>query len=195
MNAKKLLDFIKNNEDVAKSIKHFKSGEVVFYEGDLCKDIVIVLNGEIKMSTIIENSDVTFNIAEKYDIFGNNLIYASDNRYRGTLSSTSKTKLLIINKKDLDVLMNDIEFRNEYLKILADSTLLDKKRLRLLQIPYLEDRLNELFKEQDNVISFKSISNLAYFLSTSRENLSRLLHQLEKEGKLIIHQHYLENTN
>jgi CRP-like cAMP-binding protein len=44
----------------------------------------------------------------------------------------------------------------------------------------------------EGVLTIKSIANLAYFLSTTRENLSRLLHEMEESGKIAIHKNYIE---
>lgn len=190
MKAKELLERI-NKLEYKYKIKDFKKGEVIFYQGSKCENVCIILKGEIKMNTIINNSDVTYNVFDDYDIFGNNLIYATTPIYQATIVANKKSKIALFNKEDLNKLFNDVKFKEEYLRLLADQTLKDKQRLQLLQIPHLKDRINEMFNYYNGVITIKNTADLAYFLSSSRETLSRLLSKLSKEKLLEKHKNYI----
>ena len=192
MKVKKLLDYINKSGIKESWIKEYKKNEILFYEGQPCNEVSIILDGEVYMTSVINNSDLVYNIFDKYEIFGNNLIFSSLNKYRATVVARKKTKLIKITRHNLDILLNDKNIRDEYLRIIADTTLQDKRRLIILQIPYLEDRVNELLNMNEGVLTIKSIANLAYFLSTTRENLSRLLHEMEESGKIAIHKNYIE---
>lgn len=192
MEAKKLLNILLSKENVAHKIINYKKDEILFYEGQKCKEIVFVLKGEIEMSTIIANTNVVFNHFSKNDVFGNNLIFASNNTYLGTVFSTKASKCILLSKKELKKALKDDEFLEFYMQIISDSIIKEKNRIKIIQLPKLTDRIFELLSMQNNTITFNNIAELSHFFCTSRENLSRTLHKLEKNNKIYLSKHYIK---
>ena len=79
--------------------RSFKAGKTIFLENDTCQSVGIVKSGEISIKSYFANGkEVTYNVLEEGQMFGNNLIFSSNPKYRGDVIAQKQTELLFINK-------------------------------------------------------------------------------------------------
>lgn len=170
----------------------YNKNQIIFSEGDKCTKIGIIIEGEIKISTITHlEKEETFTIVKKGDIFGNSLIFSSSPYYLGDIIATQKTTICFINKDDLiKELSNDPILLESYINTISDKAIRIKQQNKLLAHKNIRDRILYYFtlqsKKQDStIIKLPSITKLSTELSLPRPSVSRELSKME-DDKLII---------
>ena len=179
MNIIKLLD-----DKQKKVLLHLwlNKGDVLFRENDICNDIGIVIEGEISIvSYLADGSEVIYNVIRNDEIFGNNLIFSSQPFYKGDIIASKDTQLVLIKKDDLiEIMHTNKQFMIEFIRIQSNTGKALNNRIRLLSMKSAEDRLLYHLHENNNIITYSSISSLAKELFLERETVSRLISKLEK---------------
>ena len=166
---------------------HLNKGEVLFHENDRCETIGILLHGEVSIVSYLSNGkEIIYNTLKDGDLFGNNLIFSSDPRYKGDILALKDTDLCLIDRDVLvGLLQENASFLLEYLRIQSNLGKSLNNRIRLLSIDSAEERLLFLIHENQGTIRFSSVSSLARDLFLERETLSRLLSRLQKEKRIL----------
>ena len=179
-----IIDLLTLEERKYLSLISFKEGEILFYENDVCDSLGIVLEGEVTISSItFSGNELVYNRLTKGMMFGNNLLFSIDNKYRGDVKASKRGSLYLIKKDNLvKILMNNEEFLRSYLSFQADFTRSLNSQIKLLSFTNAKERFLYYLFMHNNNIKFKSVTSLASSLFLSREATSRLISQFEKEG-------------
>lgn len=166
--------------------RSFKAGKTIFLENDTCKAVAVVKSGEISIKSYFSNGkEVTYNVLEEGHMFGNNLVFSSNPRYRGDVISQKESEIWFLSKENLlKILKTDEEFLVLYLTQQSDFSKTLNLKIKLLTINGAEDRLLYYLTFNKNKISYKSITKLADELYLSRESLSRTITKLAKIKKI-----------
>lgn len=197
---KNLLDTLTAKQKNNLTYKTYEKDAVIFHENDLCNSIGIITEEKVSISTFLENGDeVIFNVLTKDGIFGNNLIFSSNPRYKGNIVSNEKTTICFINKDHLlHFLKTNENFLIEYLKIQSDFGKELNNRIKLLSMNDAKERLLFYLHINNDAINYTSITSLAKELFLKRETLSRLINKLER-SKIIVRENNIikktENEN
>ena len=175
-------------------VKTLKKNEVLFREDEKCYCISIVVSGEIKISsTTFDGNELVFNILNKNDIFGNNLIFSDEPFYKGDVVATKESSIVNIRRENLIMLLqSNKEFMVLYLNIQSNFSKKLNSTIKLLSYASAEERVRFYLFSNNNKISYKSVSELAGILHLQRETLSRLLTKLEKENVIKRSLHQIE---
>lgn len=165
-------------------IKTVAKNTTLFREGEKCESIAIVVSGEIKISSFsFKGEELIYNILKKNDIFGNNLVFSDSPFYKGDVIVTKESIIATINRDNLlKILQSNKSFLLTYLNMHSNFSKKLNSTIQLLSFSSAEERLIFFLHENNNVIEYKSIANLATILHLQRETLSRLLTKLEKEN-------------
>jgi len=167
-------------------IVHVKKGQILFHEEEICEKIGIVKTGLIKIiSYSLSGMEIIYNEIKLGHLFGNNLLFSSDRRYRGNVIATLDSEVWLINKDNLLILLeNNKSFLETYLSLQADFSKTLNFKIKLLSLSSAEERLIYFLKEKQPY-RYQSITSLANELYLSRETLSRLVSKMEKEGLIL----------
>lgn len=172
---KKIIKLIKENYDIKKK---YKKDQIIFNEGDLCKYIGLVVEGNIIIASYTySGKEIIFNKCDEGKIFGHTLIFSSLPYYKGSVISNNNSTILFINKNKL---LNELIKENlldELLKIISDDVLNAKEQSRLLAFDKTKDRLLYLLYKK-NELHINSITELAKEINVSRETLSKTIKEL-----------------
>ena len=182
-----IIDLLTEQEKKYLETISFKEDEILFYEDDICHSIGIVLEGELKISSFtFEGNEIVYNELVRGSVFGNNLLFSKDNKYKGDIRATSKGKIAIIKKDNLLKLLTSNEaFLKEYLSIQSDFAKTLNAKIKLLSFNNAKERLLYYLFINNNRVKYRSITGLSKNLNLTREATSRLISTLEKE-KIII---------
>ena len=182
-----ILNLLNNKQYKKLIIKEYKKDDILFKENEKCTKIGILLEGKLSIQSYLEDGNIViYNIINKDEMFGNNLIYSSNPRYKGSVLALTNCKIAYINKEELTtLLMNNSNFLIEYLNINSNFSKSLNDRIKLLSISSAKERLMYYFHINDNVIDFESITALANELYLQRETLSRIINKLIKEKVII----------
>ncbi|MCH5171630.1 MAG: Crp/Fnr family transcriptional regulator [Erysipelotrichales bacterium] len=190
----KILDLISvlTNEERSKvQYLEFKNGEIIHFGGSTCTSVDILLKGEIIMSNLdVDGNEQVFNYLRAPQIYGNNLIFASNKVYLGDILANSDVAIYRIYESDLlSLISSNRQFLKLYLNVIADKSVELSKRLRVMSVQNVTRRLllfiDMKSKENSGSYHIKSITNLAKELSLPRETVSRVINSLVKEEKII----------
>ena len=164
----------------------FSKGETLFREGDKCLGVYLVVRGKVKIASYsISGLEIVYNQIEEGGIFGNNLVFASDPTFRGNVLSDGQGELIFIPKaRLLSLLRQDEELLSKYLQVQSDFGKSLNAKLKILSFPSAEERLDYYLSLHHGEARFTSVSSFAETLFLKRETLSRLLHDLDKRGKI-----------
>ena len=186
-----IIDLLTEQEKNYLIYKSFKEDEVLFYENDVCNTLGVVIEGELKISSFtFEGNEIIYNELVRGSVFGNNLLFSKDNRYKGDIRATSKGKVAIIKKDNLVKLLTGNEkFLKEYLSIQSDFARSLNSKIKLLSFINAKERLLYYLFINNNHVKYKSITGLSKNLYLTREATSRLISTLVKENKIIKKKH------
>lgn len=159
-------------------------GSVLFNEEEKCDSIGIIDSGEVEISTYLSNGQkVIYNTLRSGEIFGSNLIFSSSPFYKGNVITVSRTRLYLIKKDDLKMLLqNNPQFLECYLKMQSDFTKKLNYRIKLLSMDSARERILFALESEGKRLKIKSITLFAESLHLTREATSRMLSKLGKEG-------------
>ena len=192
-----ILSTLTKEEQKLITVKTAKSGEFLYREGELCSFISIVVSGEVKISsTAYSGDEVIFNILEKDEIFGNNLIFSDNPLYKGDVRATKESVIVNISKDNLtSILQSNKDFLLQYLNIQSNFGKKLNSTIKMLSFSSAEERFLFYLKENNDEIKFDSVTDLADILHLKRETLSRLLTKLEKENIIRRSPHKISKVN
>ena len=170
-------------------------GSTIYHEGDVCESIGIIISGKVDIvSYSFAGKEMLINSLKGGEIFGNNLLFSSTPIYKGNVIAKEKCVIAFINKENLvNLLQNNREFLELYLKAQSDFGKSLNARIQLLSFPNAEERLFYYASKNNGIIEFKNVTTLAATIGVQRETLSRLLtnlierHLIKKEkGKITV---------
>lgn len=164
----------------------YKPQETIFLENDTCISVGIVKSGEISIKSYFANGkEVTYNVLEEGQMFGNNLVFSSTPRYRGDVISQKHSEIWFISRENLlKLLKQDGELLVLYLTQQSDFSKNLNFKIKLLTISGAEDRLTYYLTFNKGKITYKSVTKLANELYLTRESLSRTITKMVKEKKI-----------
>lgn len=191
-----LLNYLSQTEIKKLKMVEVKKGETIFFEHERCDYIGLIKKGEIRIISFLEDGrEIVYNILRNGEMFGNNLIFSSDQRYRGDVIAYKDSKIFLITKDQMiNLLKDNQEFLETYLANQAENGKALNLKIKLLTFNNIEDRFLYYLQINKFKLRFKSITDLAKTLFVSREALSRLIHRLEKEDVIYIKDNFIVKT-
>ena len=179
-------DLIKENEKKLFEIAHYKKGQILFREDDLCEKVGFLNKGQISIvSYSLSGVEVVYNEIEEGGLFGNNLLFSSDRGYRGNVIAKASSEVWFLNRKNLLIILEEnSKFLEHYLSFQANFSKTLNFKIKLLSLSSAEERLMYFLKAKGSY-TYKTISSLAESLYLSREALSRLISKLVKQNKIL----------
>ena len=184
----KIAQFLTKNGGIKHEELSFRKNETLFFEGDLCDHISVVLSGKVSIISYFDDGkEVVYNTIGKGGMFGNNLIFSSEPYYRGDVVANEDTEIAYISKNDLlESLSSKPEFLNLYLQLQSDFSKTLNFKIKLLTIDGAKERLMYYLTFNNNKVEYKSVTKLAKELYLTRETLSRTLSKLQNDGVIEI---------
>lgn len=191
----KIVSFLTKNSGIKHEELSFKKNETLFFEGDLCDHISLIISGKVSIiSYFADGKEVVYNTITKGQMFGNNLIFSSEPYYRGDVVAIEDTEIAYIAKEDLiNALSSDKVFLNLYLTQQSDFSKTLNFKIKLLTISGAKDRFLYYLTFNNNEIEYRSVTKLAKELYLTRETLSRTLSKLEDDGVIEIKDKKIRN--
>ena len=192
-----ILSTLTKEEQKLLEVKTLNRGEFLFREGQLCTNVAIVVSGQVKISSMnYSGSEVVFNVLNKGEMFGNNLIFSNDQTYKGDVVALKDSTIVLIRKDNLEnILHSNKQFLLMYLNIQSNFGKKLNSTIKMLSFSSAEDRFNYYLHESKGEIDFRTVTELADILHLKRETLSRVLTRLEKENAIRRSPHKIVKLN
>lgn len=188
-----IFDLLTSEEKKLAKTVRYQKGEILFFEGQSCTSVGFLMRGELEISSVTyEGKEVVYNTIVGNGMFGNNLLFSNNPKYKGNVISLSSSKVNYLEKQDLiTVLQSNKKFLEKFLNYEANFGIQLNSKIKLLSFDSAEDRLMHYLYSNNKMIYYKNISSLARELALQRETLSRLLTRLENEGKIARKKHHI----
>lgn len=164
-----------------------QSGGVLFNEGETCEYLGYLLKGKLNISTLsFKDKEEIISTINEGEFFGQFLIFNDhNNTYLGDVIAIKNSEIALINKNTLDnILMTNKVFLNAYLCDISIEAFRIKQQVKMLSHKKSIDRIIYYLKNNniDGKIDIKSVTNLSKIVNLPRENVSRILTKLVKDG-------------
>ncbi|WP_081427439.1 Crp/Fnr family transcriptional regulator [Caldanaerobacter subterraneus] len=176
------------------TLKPVKKGCIIFTEGQKGEAIYFVKTGKIKISKISSvGKEYTIKIMEEGDVFGESTLFIGG-EYPATAEAIEDSEILELRNKDIeDLILKDTQIALSIIKILA-------KRLKYIAVVIenlaLRDSVGRTasilltFARERGISTKEGIlveidlkrQELANLAGTSRENITRILSQMDRDG-------------
>lgn len=162
---------------------YFYKKQILFSENQECESIGIVVSGEfVIQSCSFNGNEITYAYLKEGDIFGQNLIFAKNCRYKGNVICIKPGEVHFINKEDLMYIFNKYpKILSYYLEKQADSMISLNNSIKILSFNNAEERFLFFISNQGKY-KYESITKLSKILNLRRETLSRVIAKLIKKG-------------
>lgn len=182
-----ILNLLNQKEKEKISYLNLKQNQTLFHEGEKCKSIFIIIEGQITiLNYSLNGNEEIISILNKNDVFGNALIFSNNNYYLGEIIATKPTKLAIINKNELiSLLQNNKSFLECYINLIAEKTIKFTIKTKLLSHKNIRSRII-YYLEINNYSIKKNISFLAKELVLPRPSVSREISKMINEDIIYI---------
>ena len=182
-----ILNLLNQKEKEKISYLNLKQNQILFHEGEECKSIFIIIEGQITiLNYSLNGNEEIIPILNKNDVFGNALIFSNNNYYLGEIIATKPTKLAIINKNELiSLLQNNKSFLECYINLIAEKTIKFTIKTKLLSHKNIRSRIL-YYLEINNYSIKKNISFLAKELVLPRPSVSREISKMINEEIIYI---------
>ena len=178
-------------------VKSYQKNSLIFSEGEICVSLGIVISGQLKITTLSQNSEYTINILNENDMFGDTLLFTKGKEYLGDVIATKDTTILFIKKEVLLELLKEQTFLLNFLQLNAEKNASVRNQLKLYSQKSISDRImfylnNESKKIKSKIIPIKSKEELAVILNIPRPSLSRELINLKAQGIIDYNKNYID---
>lgn len=182
-----ILNLLTQKEKEKISYLNLKQNQILFHEGEECKSIFIIIEGQITiLNYSLNGNEEIISILNKNDVFANALIFSNNNYYLGEIIATKPTKLAIINKNELiSLLQNNKSFLECYINLIAEKTIKFTIKTKLLSHKNIRSRII-YYLEINNYSIKKNISFLAKELVLPRPSVSREISKMINEDIIYI---------
>jgi len=172
--------------------KAYSADEILHFDGDECKYMEIILNGEVDVERIDEKGNLmtvaTFSMG---DCLGANLIFSSNPYYPMTVSAKSDVVMMCLTgDKVFDLCKGNGDFLQIFMRVISDHTIVLGAKIkhyvnRTIRESVTAYLLHETHRQKSQTIRLTSSKKvLAERMGIQRTSLSRELQKMKKEGMI-----------
>ncbi|WP_035293343.1 MULTISPECIES: Crp/Fnr family transcriptional regulator [Clostridiaceae] len=171
------------------NVTAYSSNAVVYFQGECCTGVDIVLNGQIQIQKIDTNGDMSvicnFTVG---DSVGENLLFSRNNTYPLTIITKYDTEILHLSKQLILYLCHNDRFLQNFLESLSDKTLILSGKIKTLSTKSIRRCIIEFllyeYRIQKSTTIFLNLSKkeLSEKFGIQRPSLSRELNKMRSKG-------------
>ena len=171
-------------------IKDYKKNEIVFFRGDILKQVIIIINGTTHGEMQKFNGDtIVINQMKSGEVLASAFLFGNDNIFPVDLVTLENSKFLLFEKeKYLNLIQSDKRLLFNFINEISNKSQLLSKRIWFnFTHKTIEEKILSYINEnaKNNKIKFlPSISALAKKFEVTRPALSREISNLCKKNIL-----------
>ena len=184
LNPQEILDCLRK---VDFKIKDYKKNEIVFFRGDILKQVIIIINGTTHGEMQKFNGDtIVINQMKSGEVLASAFLFGNDNIFPVDLVTLENSKFLLFDKeKYLNLIQSDKRLLLNFINEISNKSQLLSKRIWFnFTHKTIEEKILSYINEnaKNNKIKFlPSISALAKKFEVTRPALSREISNLCKK--------------
>lgn len=171
-------------------VKHYAKGEVLHFDGDLCKNLELIINGKVVIDRIDEAGNLmTIAHFTKNDILGGNLLFSKNPFYPMTITASQSTMLLSLGKELIfEFCSRYPKFLVDFLTLLSDHTNFLSNKIKNYMNRTIRDVLLSYLQHEYQIQKTETLQlrtskkALAEQMGIARTSLSRELAKMKEDG-------------
>jgi len=168
--------------------KTIQKGEILFNEADTGFALYVLGSGSVQLSKAeTEDKEVVVKIVQPGEVFGEVILFEKDS-YPVTAVALKMSNIFILPKKQFISLLDNSDFRNDFIRLLMHKQRYLTERLMQVQSYEVDQRfflfLKKHFGEKTKIVPGISKKDMAAAIDTTPETLSRLLFHLKQQDLL-----------
>ncbi|TWV14792.1 Crp/Fnr family transcriptional regulator [Bacteroidaceae bacterium HV4-6-C5C] len=182
---------------LAKVKLHFiqhKPGDILVKKGDICRQLLFVLKGEITTVTSVINGSYSFTeyiqapfLIEPQSLFGMNTSYFSTYIAHTEVHTVEISKAFVLSN-----LFNYEIFRLNYMNVISNRVQIHANRLWLDAPEGLKNRithfiLSHLERPYGEKKLKTKMEDIAFIMNETRGNVSKALNEMQEDGLIELH--------
>ena len=173
-------------------MKKYAQGEIIHFDGDCCRAIDVILNGQVVIERI-DDAGTLMRITEFYpdDILGGNLLFSKNPCYPMMVTAKTEVTLLSIAKNLVfEFCTTNMDFLKVYLEYISDHSLLLGDKLKHYVNRSIRESIIAYLKSEYKIQKSQTLQlrltkkELADRIGVQRTSLSRELQKMKNEGLL-----------
>ena len=167
----------------------YSKNDIIALEGSPCKQIGLVLDGEIDIKRILSSNNVVhLSSFSEGDFFGEIIAFSDTNKYPATVVSATSSKIMFINKNDfIEFCTHNPDFLNLFLNDLTNKIINLNQSITLLSLTSIRKKIANYLLTQYDIQGTLFIKinitkqKLSEKLGIPRPSLSRELIKMKKD--------------
>ena len=171
-------------------IRSYEKGQLIHLQNEICKDVDLILKGQVSVQNIIENGNVlTISSFSTRDLIGANLIFSTSNYYPMTVIANSETTILHMKRSLILEFCNSSEdFMVDFMKIISDKAIILTDKINAISLKTIRNNIIDFLRYEYHVQKTNRIElliskkELAERLGIQRSSLSRELNKMRSDG-------------
>ena len=190
-----------NEEDQVKFFSLLKpialtKGSLIHYEGDVCKELLLITQGEVRLYTQAPKSHdeaTLYVIHAGEQCIANTASVLGQSKTIGTAVTLSDIKGYTLKEKDLKAFMRDTPCYQDYIISLYAKKMVElTSSLQRIKFKHLDERIMDFMNLNQKTTFHITHQELADEMNTSRTVVSRVLKTLEQKGRIKLYRGYIE---
>lgn len=172
------------------TVKKYKSGQIVVFEGDECLSIGIVLAGRVNVQKAMESgTSTTIDSLGQGKSFGDPVLFSDFHHYPSTIVAGEDASVLFLSAQDVIGLCSrkPVILKN-FVSLLSNKIFMLNRKIKMLSYPSIRQKIaNHIFDEYAKqktlslVLSYDR-NQLSELLGVPRPSLSRELSRMRDDG-------------
>ena len=173
-------------------ILDYKKNEILFFEGDDCNSIGIVLDGEVEVNKgIKKKKKVNITKIKAGDMFAEAVVFSQHHKFPATIEASSDSKVLFISRENIVKMCSKYpDFIEKFMGILSTKISILNNKVSLLSMKSIRHKIlfyisKEGKQDKNGHLSIKiAKQDLANKIGVERPSLSRELIKMQDENML-----------
>lgn len=181
-------------------VEKYKSDGIVHFQGEQCRYIDIIIEGELQISNIDENGKnlIIANFGPG-DIVGASLIFSVNNFYPMTIQAKNDSIIVKISKETvIELCETDTDFMVKFMRILSDRAAFLSYKITDISLKSIRERVMEYIDRETNIQKSNKIrltmskKELSEKMGIQRTSLSREMNKMRKDGLIEYNSKYIK---
>ncbi len=170
------------------AVREVKKRDVLFREGDSGSAFYLLVRGQVQLHKLApDGKEIVIKVIRPGETFAEVVLF-EEPRYPVTATALTDALLLTILKRDLHRLLEDTDFRNDFIAMLMRKQRYLADRIRQLSTADVEERFFNFLRDQYGAKEEIEIAitkkQIAAAIGVTPETLSRLIRKLSREKKI-----------
>jgi CRP-like cAMP-binding protein len=171
--------------------KNAAKKEMLFSEGERGHALYLLASGAVSLYKITaDGKEVVIKVVRPGELFAEVILFEQD-RYPVSAVAVNASRLFLLPKRRFYALLENVEFRNDFIGMLMKKQRYLAERIRYLTTNDVEDRFFIFIREQygthTTIVPTLSKKDMAAAIGTTPETYSRMLARLSGEGRISLH--------